>query len=271
MTTASNMYIAHSTPASSTGTQASSSSSSSLHPRDQPPPPPSRALLVLQSPETRKHLTRIHAVSGGAVKLSNKASATIERMIQRAGGGVDRGNGNGHRGKGKSPALAVPTPQRLVLPFSLSGAVTGKPPLPPRGHSHSPAQLSDSKPALPPRGGKSPSPRPPSSSSSRPSSATPLRTRTRVALSAAIILASMAASSVRLVDAGSAAVTAAVSHKYGPVAGDNAALAGGTVRNVVLVYVDVRGLGRRAIVKRAVKTWAKGRVAKAREEAASKK
>jgi len=105
----------------------------------------------------------------------------------------------------------------------------------------------------------------------RSSSATPLRTRSRVALSAAIILASMAASSVRLVDAGSAAVTAAVSHKYGPVAGDNAALAGQTMRNVVLVYVDVRGLGRRAIVKRAAKTWAKGRVAKAREEAASKK
>jgi spartin len=280
MATASNMYIAHSTPATSTGTQASSSSSnsSSPHPRDQPPPPPSRALLLLQSPETRKHLTRIHAVSGGAVRLSNKASATIERMIQRAGGSIDRGNGNGY-GKGKSPALAVPTPQRPVSPFSLSGLVTGKPPLPPRSRSRSPAQQpSVSKPALPPRGGKSPSPRPPSSPSllpqaqpQRSSSATPLRTRSRVALSAAIILASMAASSVRLVDAGSAAVTAAVSHKYGPVAGDNAALAGQTMRNVVLVYVDVRGLGRRAIVKRAAKTWAKGRVAKAREEAASKK
>ena len=79
----------------------------------------------------------------------------------------------------------------------------------------------------------------------------------------------MAASSVRLVDA--AAITAAASHKYGPVAGDNAALAGGTMRNVVLVYVDVRGLGRRAIVKRAAKTWYKGRVAKAWREAAPKK
>ena len=61
----------------------------------------------------------------------------------------------------------------------------------------------------------------------------------------------MAASSVRLVDA--AAITAAASHKYGPVAGDDAALAGGTMRDVVLVYVDVRGLGRWAIVKRSAK------------------
>jgi spartin len=76
---------------------------------------------------------------------------------------------------------------------------------------------------------------------------------------------------VRLVEAGSAAVTAAVSHKYGPAAGENAALAGHTMRNVVLVYVDVRGLGRRAIVKRVAKSWAKGRVSKAREEAASKR
>jgi len=66
---------------------------------------------------------------------------------------------------------------------------------------------------------------------------------------------------VRLIDAGGAAVAAAVSHRYGTVAGDNAALAGQTMRNVVLVYVDVRGFGRRALVKRTAKTWAKGRTA----------
>jgi spartin len=74
---------------------------------------------------------------------------------------------------------------------------------------------------------------------------------------------------VRLVEAGGAAVTAAVTHKYGTAAGENAALAARTARNIVLVYVDVRGLGRRVIVKRATKAWVKGRVAKAREDEAA--
>jgi spartin len=99
----------------------------------------------------------------------------------------------------------------------------------------------------------------------------PLRTGTSVALSAALILASIEASAVRLVEAGGAAVSAAVTHKYGATAGENAALAGRTARNIVLVYVDVRGLGRRVIVKRVAKTWVKGRIASARQEAAAQK
>jgi hypothetical protein len=37
----------------------------------------------------------------------------------------------------------------------------------------------------------------------------------------------------------------------------------------VLVYVDVRGLGRRVVVKSATKAWLRGRVARAREEEAA--
>lgn len=93
--------------------------------------------------------------------------------------------------------------------------------------------------------------------------------RARFALSAALILSSLSANSVRLVEAGGAAVTAAVTHKYGTTAGENAALAARTARNIVLVYVDVRGLGRRVVVKRATKAWLRGRVARAREEEAA--
>jgi spartin len=96
----------------------------------------------------------------------------------------------------------------------------------------------------------------------------PLRTRTSLALSAALILASLETSAVRLVEAGGAAVSAAVAHTYGPVAGENAAIAGRTARNIVLLYVDVRGLGRRVIVKRMAKRWVKGRIA---EGAAARK
>ncbi|KAH9038927.1 hypothetical protein EDB85DRAFT_2072605 [Lactarius pseudohatsudake] len=221
--------------------------------------PPSRTLLLLQSPTTRSHLTRIYAVSGGAVKLSNKASAAAERLIRHAVG-ADKG-----KGRASAPASTAPSPSP-----SPAANAAGKPQLPPRssrGPSPPPAYLPPpDKPQLPPRGGggghgsRGPSPTP-------PSAPPPLRTRTRAALSATLIIASLAASTVRLVDAGGTAVAAAVSHRYGAVAGDNAALAGRTMRNVVLVYVDVRGFGRRALVKRTAKSWAKGRAAAGRSGA----
>lgn len=47
------------------------------------------------------------------------------------------------------------------------------------------------------------------------------------------------------------------------------ALVGRTARNIVLVYVDIRGLGRPVMVKRVAKTWVDGRIASARQEAAA--
>jgi spartin len=258
ITSASNYYIANSTPSphasgvvsptpgAAAGPGTSSSSSSST-----PPPPPSRPLLLLQSPTTRSHLTSIYAVSGDAVKLSHKAIAAAERLIQRAVG-ADKG-----KGRASVPVSAAPTPPQSP----------GKPPLPSRSRGPSPAPPSSlhDKPPLPPRrvrqgtspaGSRGSSPTPPSAPPPLP-----LRTRTRAALSASLILAALSASAVRLMDTGGTAVASAVSHRYGTVAGNNAALAAGTMRNVVLVYVDVRGFGRKALVKRTARTWAKGHTA----------
>ncbi|KAI0003387.1 hypothetical protein BJV74DRAFT_928258 [Russula compacta] len=221
--------------------------------------PPSRTLLLLQSPTTHKHLTRIHAVSSGAVKLSSKAATTVESLIQRAGGGNASASGDRAKGKGKSrlPAFAVPTPQPAT---STTGV---KPPLLPRSRGPSPA-LPDNKPPPQPRHGKSPqSPSPSDSRALSPTSLAqqpPPPLRARIALSAAVILASLEASSIQLVEAGGTAISAAVSHKYGATAGENAVLAVRTVRNVVLVYVDMRGLGRQTVMKRVTKSWVKGRV-----------
>ena len=256
MTSASNYYIAHSTPsphasgAASPAPGVAGTSTSSTA----PPQQPSRTLLLLQSPTTRSHLSSIYAVSGGAVKLSHKATAAAEQLIQRVVGA--------DKGKGRASAPVSATPSRPQSP--------GKPPLPPRSRGASPAPppaLHD-KPPLPmrrvghgtsPAGSRGPSPSPPSAPPQLP-----LRTRTRAALSATLILAALSASTVRLMDTGGAAVAAAVSHRYGTVAGENAALAAGTMRNVVLVYVDVRGFGRKALVKRTAKTWAKGHTAAVR-------
>jgi spartin len=261
MATASNLYIAHSTPSTATASNSTTAattpkSSNTPSSSSSPPPPPSRTLLILQSPTTRKHLDRIHTVSGGAVKLSNKATAAVESLIDRTiGGGSSSSSAN--RGKGR----AVPSPQ----PTGASDTTKHPTPsLPPRSRGPSPTPP-DTKPALPSRHatssrGQSPLPAP---------APQPLRTRTSLALSASLILSALEASSVRLVEAGGAAVTAAVSHKYGTTAGENAALAASTARNIVLVYVDVRGLRRRVVVKRVAKTWARGHVARTREEDAA--
>lgn len=249
MTSASNLYIAHSTPST-----ASTPSSRGASPRpttpsasqkvqgqshvDPPTPtpapaPPSRTLLLLQSPTTRKNLTQIHAVSGTAAKLSNKAASAVESLIQRAigsGSSTSSSNFNSNLSSGSSSSF---------------NADKGK------GRSSSDTI-------------KYPIPQP--QQQQAPTAPGPLRTRTSVALSAVLILASIEASAIRLVEAGGAAVSAAVTHKYGTTAGENAALAGRTARNIVLVYVDVRGLGRRVIVKRMAKTWVRKHIANARQQ-----
>ncbi len=50
------------------------------------------------------------------------------------------------------------------------------------------------------------------------------------------------------------------SHKYGPEAGHATALLGGSVRNVAVVYIDVRGVGRRALLKSSAKGFVKARL-----------
>ncbi|KAI0261067.1 hypothetical protein BC834DRAFT_1044238 [Gloeopeniophorella convolvens] len=256
---ASTYYIAHSTPSPhASGTASPAPGPSASTSTSAPPPPPSRTLLLMQSPTTRKHLARIHTVSGGAVKLSSQAAAAVERLIERAVG-ADAGKGKARASAPGSPApVAAPAPQYVAT----ATAALGKPPLPPRSRGPSPAHGLSDKPPLPLRpSSRATSPQPPTP---RPTS-TSLGTGTRVALSAALILAALDESTTRLVDAGGAAVTAAVAHKYGTAAGYNAGLAAGTVRNVVLVYVDAQGLGRRAIVKRAAKGWVKARVAQGKD------
>lgn len=50
-------------------------------------------------------------------------------------------------------------------------------------------------------------------------------------------------------------------HKFGAQAGHATALAGGAVRNVAVVYIDVRGIGRKALLKGTAKGFVKARLA----------
>ena len=237
MTGASNLYIAKSTPSTAPGSGAasprpttpssSSSASQKIQGQSHIDPPPAHPSRTLLL--LQSPTTRKNLTQIHAV--SGSAAKLSSKAATTVEGLIQRAIGSGSSNSNSNPSSS-----------SSSSANKGK--------------------------GRSPTPQPqPQQQQQAPSTGpAPLRTRTSVALSAALILASIEASAVRLVEAGGAAVSAAVTHKYGTTAGENAALAGRTARNIVLVYVDVRGLGRRVIVKRMAKTWVKGRIASARQE-----
>ncbi len=58
-----------------------------------------------------------------------------------------------------------------------------------------------------------------------------------------------------LLTSGSSAATTVVSHKWGPEAGELSQSLGGGVKNVGLVYIDVTGVCRRAILKSVAKGY----------------
>jgi spartin len=235
MTSASKSYIARSTPSTR-----SAPGSTAASPRP------------TKSPTMRNKLTQIHDVSDGAAKLSRKATTMVQGAV---GSIIPSASSSATKPSSKAATLI----QRAIGSGSSSSSSSADK-AKSKGRSSTDPEV------------KSPMPQPQSQSPQQPPTGTapaPLRTRSSISLSAALVLATIEASAVRLVETGGAAVSEAVTHKFGPTAGENVALVGRTARNIVLVYVDVRGLGRRVIVKRVAKTWVSGRMASARREAAA--
>lgn len=272
LTSAASYYINHSTP--------SPHASGSHNPGSGPPPPPPRALLLLSHPRTHSALSSAYAVSGQAVRVSQKTVSVVESMIRHAVGGKDKTKAAPTLRRPQPPATSsvppsaspVPTPAMSSLSLSeppppYPGTPDGKPPLPPR---HGPP------PPLPPR-----SPLPAGeksvSSASIPTAAgtvpadapppRPLRKHEKLVLSANLVLATVDDSVKRAVDVGSTQLTAVMGHKYGEGAGRTTHLATHTARNVTLVYIDMRGFARRALIKKAGKEWIKARVSGRRQQA----
>ncbi|KAG6861653.1 hypothetical protein C0995_013655 [Termitomyces sp. Mi166 len=262
ITTASDYYISHS--------KSSPHHSASPSPAGTSTPPP-RALVFLTSERTRKGLASVHAVSSQAVKVSSKTVATIDNMIRRAMGSKPK-----HErqfSKSLTSNTLSPTPSYSGIsspPFPLrvpspSYARLSSPP----GFPGQSSQSTDGKPPLPPR--RSPSPVPPLPHRASPGAAdkptivatqprAPLSKKERILLSADLILSTIDHDTRRLLDTGTASISSIMGHKYGPEAAETSQLLAGTARNVGLVYVDVRGIGRRAILKRAGKQFIKARI-----------
>lgn len=226
------------------------SASASKSPSGSPPPLPPRAIVLLTSERTRKGLSTVHAMSGQAVQVSAKTIQLLDSMIKRAVGG----------GKGKEKVWNVRNTSKLS-PGSVASPS-------PRSRSPSPAPPAYAeKPPLPPRRGASPQPpymSPPSGSSSSsspsPGSPRPLRKRDRLMISADLILSTIDDCAKQIMDVGGQRLNAVVEHKYGADAAHSTSMLTGTAKNVGLVYIDLRGVGRRALIKRVGKEYVKSQV-----------
>jgi hypothetical protein len=87
----------------------------------------------------------------------------------------------------------------------------------------------------------------------------------RLLLAGEVVLTSLEATAQDLINSGTGAASSVAGHKLGPEAGRATALLGGSVRNVVVVYIDVRGVGRRALLKGTAKGFVKARLASGEE------
>jgi len=82
-------------------------------------------------------------------------------------------------------------------------------------------------------------------------------------ISADLILSTIDDSAKQILDVGGQRLNAVVEHKYGADAARSTSMLTGTAKNVGLVYIDMRGIGRRALIKRAGKEYLKAQVSSA--------
>ena len=247
-----------------------------------PLPPRPKALVFLTSPRTRANLQKAHGVSAEAVKISSKTINLIDSMIRRAMGANPKRQKYFAREEGEAristPASlgltpGPPLPPRSPSPFSFGGkeksAAAGGPPLPPRSPSPLPPR-SSTLPTSFPTPQHYPSPGPSSgpqgqfqahpeglAASPHPTQQPKLTTKARILISLDLLWSVTDASTRRILDTGTTELGRVVGHKYGDEARESSLLMAGTARNVGLVYIDMTGIGRRAILKRAGKTYVK--------------
>jgi len=207
------------------------------------------------TPSPHPALSRAHDLSATAARASARTAKLVEDLISRTVGGKPKSKPSSSSPK---QAAVVPAQDVAYDVYSPKRSVTlGGAGLDPK-----------SPPTLPARNGAGgqlseksapPSPLPPSPSPPAVENK-PLRTRDRIFLSANLVLAAVEDSAYRAFEAGSDRLGAVMGHKYGTDAQHNTHLATHTAKNVVLVYVDMSGFARRALIKKVGKEWIKARV-----------
>ncbi|KAJ4480007.1 hypothetical protein J3R30DRAFT_2564755 [Lentinula aciculospora] len=251
VSSASSSYISRSSPSTShplTPTTSIKSTSAKSSPLSS-----SKAVAFISSSRTQTGLTHAHALTAEAVKVSAKTLAVIDGMIGKMIG--SKSSNNASKGSKASTLNSINVTNTPPPPYSASPnpSTNWKPLLPPRNMSVVPSHLESEKPPLPPRRGTAPVP---------PLSSRTLNTKAKLILSADLILSTMDESMKQLIDVGGRSATRVVEHRYGPEAAQSTALMAGTSRNVALVYIDMKGIGRKALIKRVGKQYVKNKLAK---------
>ncbi|KIK62436.1 hypothetical protein GYMLUDRAFT_96048 [Collybiopsis luxurians FD-317 M1] len=231
ISSASSYYIAHSSPSSRPSSSAASVSSTAST--------QSKAVAFISSSRTQSGLTHAHALSAQAVKISGKTLAVVDGMISKIIGAKDSAKGASYASNTPSSSSSPPPPYSSTP----NPSINAKPPLPPRLGENPPLppHSDDSAPPLPPRA---------------------LNKKAKLILSADLILSTLDESAKQLLNVGSRDATRVVAHQYGAEAAQSTSLMAGTVRNVALVYIDLHGIGRKALVKRVAKQYVKSKFAK---------
>ncbi|PVF92540.1 hypothetical protein CPB86DRAFT_791071 [Serendipita vermifera] len=176
---------------------------------------------IVFSENTRKNVKRIHNISGTAVKVTAKTTGLIHQTVEML---ADKVSGN------NNPAPYTPHGSSLrsggATPYSSSSSTL---------HS----QAASPPPLTPPP---------------------KRRLLNRLLTSTDMLLTTLESSAYHLISHTTNSASAAAQHKYG----DDAAMAigtmGDTIRNVGVVYIDARGVGRRALLKTAGKRVMKARM-----------
>jgi len=187
----------------------------------------------------------VHNISGVAVKVTAKTTGLINQAVESA---VHKFSGGSTKSQSKS-ASGTPAQSYQYQPQL---GVNGHP-LPSRSRSPSP---------------QPPPYSPPSSSSSAINTPPPqvpprrLPLLNRVLLSTDLLLTTLESSGKHILEHGSTKLSEAVGHKYGKDAGTATLQLGQSATNVGLVYIDARGVGRRALIRRAGKTFVKAKLGK---------
>ncbi|EKM56059.1 uncharacterized protein PHACADRAFT_122209 [Phanerochaete carnosa HHB-10118-sp] len=229
ITSASSFYIAHSKPGSP-----------KIPPGDASPNP------GLTPSASSNALAKAHAFSGSARAVTQRTSDMIGDMITRAMGGKSKSTS-------PTPSNSAPASASSTPPYA-SPELQGPPPpyavytpkrrlQVTRGQSEKTVSESEEAEEVEPETSKGPP-----------------GIKDKLFMSANLIITTVDDSARRVFEVGTDSLGAVVGHKYGPEAQRSTHLASHTARNIVLVYVDMRGFARRALLKRAGKEFVKARV-----------
>ncbi|KAI0093740.1 senescence-associated protein-domain-containing protein [Irpex rosettiformis] len=187
--------------------------------------------LSSSSSTTNAALSKVHIFSGQARTVSSKAVDAVGGVIRRAMGA-----------KPDTPPIPLYSPTAPLYE-------SGPPP---------PYAVYTPKPRRPP-------PPPPSvEKEEEPSEPKPLKTLDKVLISANLVLTTIDDSARRMFEVSNDRLGAVVGHKYGMDAQQTTNLTMNTAKNVVLVYVDMRGFARRALLQKTGVEFVKSRVQKSK-------